>query len=94
MDTTDDSREQDLIERLRRPAEVPLGMIARLETAVRRRARADTGLHREEKLAFGAAAVGVALAMGGGGEAVALLVGALGVAAYLQWTVLVEDRHE
>ena len=88
MGSPDDPRAREVIAALRRPADVPLGMNARLEASVLRRTWAPARLTAAEKWAFGSV-VALPFLAGGGGAAV-LLLAALGVAGYVHWTVLVD----
>lgn len=90
MDPGYDTTDQRMIAALQRPAEPPLGLTARLEVAVRRRARAEASFTLEEKLCLGAVALIPLLSVGGGGILMLAVAGA-GVVGYLQWTVLVEE---
>ena len=92
MGSPDDPRDREVIAALQRSAEVPLGMNARLEASVIRRARAPVGLTAEEKWSLASIAA-LPFFVGGSGVAV-LLLAALGVAGYVQWTVLVEGGDQ
>ena len=91
MDTGHDPRDAELIAELRRPADAPLGLTARLEASVHRRARAEAGFTFEEKAVVTALGLGALL---GGGAITApglVLIAALGAWGYAQWTILVDE---
>ena len=90
MDPTTDRDDRGVITALRRSAEVPLGMTARLEAAVTRRARETRGLTAEEKWCLASGAL-IPFLAGGAGGVLVLVVAVAGVLGYLQWTVLVEE---
>lgn len=91
MDSTTDRDTREVIETLRRTAEVPLGMTSRLEASVLRSARAPAGFTLTEKCCLASAALIPFIAGGAGGGLVLLLAAAAAVGGYLQWTILVED---
>ena len=81
-----------LAEALQRPAEVPLGLTARLEAGVTRRAREEIHFSSEEKLCIVALALGASVPVAGGLGVLALLV-SFGVAlGYVQWTILLDEE--
>jgi hypothetical protein len=94
MGSGDDSRDREVIAALQRPADVPLGMTARLEASVLRRARAPAGFTAAEKVCLASAATIPFLTAGAGSGLLLLLLGVGGVLGYLQWTVLVEEPSE
>lgn len=91
MGIDDDARDREVIAALQRTTDVPLGLTARLEASVLRRAHAPVGFTATEKWCLASAALFPFLAGGAGGGIVLLLVAAAGVMGYLQWTVLVEE---
>ena len=92
MDTGHDPHDAELIAALRHPAEVPLGLTARLEASVHRRARAEAGFTFEEKVVVTSIGLG-ALLLGGAVAAPGLaLFAVLGAFGYAQWTILVDEE--
>jgi hypothetical protein len=91
MDALDDPRDNEVSRALRRTADVPLGLTARLEVSVVRRARAEVRFTSAEKWCLASGAVMPMLAGGVGGGVLLLLAGGAVVVGYLQWTVLVEE---
>jgi len=91
MSDIDDKMGGTMAEVLRVPADVPLGLTARLEMSVVRRDREEAGFSFEEKLCAFSAAMGATFVGGGPVSVGILLVAGLVALAYVQWTVLVEE---
>ena len=92
MDTGHDPRDAELIAALRHPAEMPLGLTARLEASVHRRARMAAGFTLEEKAVVTAFGLGALLAGGAVTAPGLALLAALGAFGYAQWTLLVDEE--
>jgi hypothetical protein len=92
MDTELDPRDADLIAALQHNAEIPLGLTARLEVSVARRAREATGFTLSEKVIVLSFGLGALVQGSGAGATVLLLVAALGTLGYAQWTVLLDEE--
>lgn len=92
MATDHEPRDAELIAALQRTAEPPLGLTARLEVSVVRRARESTGLTAAEKVVAVSFGLGAVLLGGGVGAPWLVLLAALGTWGYAQWTMLVDEE--